>query len=136
VADAERVDGAPQDPSEWPDRKADAAEPPAPEAPPELFEALSREVSSVSRGEAQLESLALRRGQARERIVNAAGLDVTQSLSAFHGVAMAVARRGAAAHEIRLPFFADGGGLAALSRRLADAATLPLSDRPAPIAQG
>ena len=136
LSEAARVDVAPQDPPEWPDRTTDAPEPPPVDAPPDFFETLAREVSSISRGEAQLAGLFLRRGQARERIVNAAGLDVTQSLSAFHGVATTVARRGASAHEVRVPFFAGDGGLDTLARRLADAATLPLSDRPAPMAQG
>jgi PmbA protein len=136
ITDAARLDVVPQDPPEWPDRKSDAPETPPVEPPPDLFEALAREVSSASRGEAQLTSLSLRRGRARERIVNAAGLDVTQSLSAFHGVATAAAGRGAAAHKARFAFFADGGGLDALARRLADAATLPLSDRTSPMAQG
>ena len=135
--DAERVSVEPSAPPEWPARQAPAleAEPVAP--PPELFEELSRAVAASSRGEASLSSLSLRSGVARERIVNAAGLDVSQDRRVLDGVASAVGRRGARAREARLPFRWTGEPETdALARRLADAATLPLSDRPTPFPSG
>jgi predicted Zn-dependent protease len=137
LPEAARAAVAPEEPPEWPSSKAEAPEGAPVGPPPELFEPLSRAVSEASRGEARLSSLTLRVGQATERIVNAAGLDVAQAPRAFDGVATAVGRRGSRAREARLPFFAGGEpALEALARRLADAATLPLSDRPAPFAQG
>ncbi len=107
------------------------------EEPPDLFEELTSAVAAASRGEAILHRLTLRRGRAQERIVNAAGLDVAQAHRAFDGVALAVARRGSRAREARIPFRWDGAPRSeALARRLADAATFPLSDRPAPFSSG
>ena len=105
--------------------------------PPEVFEDLARAVATASRGEAVLGALSLRSGRAEERIVNAAGLDVAQEHRTLDGVALCVGRRGGRRREARLPFRWDAGPeLDALARRLADAATLPLSDRPAPFASG
>jgi predicted Zn-dependent protease len=115
-----------------PDRHGAALEP-----PPELFEDLARAVSAASRGEAVLSALTIRRGRAEERIVNAAGLDVRQDLLLLDGVAAAIGRRGSHAREARIPFRWDGApDVEALARRLGDAATLPLSDRPAPFPSG
>jgi PmbA protein len=137
LPEAARADVVPEEPPEWPAHKAGAPEPRAVERPADLFEALSRAVSAAARGEALLSALTLRLGQAQERLVNAAGLDVAQAPRASDGVAMAVGRRGSLAREARLPFLAEGElPLEALARRLADAATLPLSDRPTPFAQG
>jgi predicted Zn-dependent protease len=67
----------------------------------------------------------------------AAGRDVRQDLLLLDGVASAVGRRGAHAREARIPFRWDGApDVEALARRLGDAATLPLSDRPAPFPSG
>jgi PmbA protein len=87
----------------------------------------------------------VRRGRVEERIRNAAGLDLSQSQTFMDGLATASARRGSRAHESRLFFRWDSSSTTssatspdvdALARRLADAATLPLSDRPAPFASG
>jgi len=124
---------------EWPSRNvpARAAEDPLPEPATELFADLSRAIAAASRAEASLASLAVRSGRASERLVNAAGLDVSQELRLVDGLARCVARRGARARETRIPFRWDAApDLDALARRLADAATLPLSDRPAPISSG
>jgi PmbA protein len=107
------------------------------EAPDDLFEDLSRAVSAASRGEALLVALSHRRGCVAERIVNAAGLDVSMRRTVFDGVAQAVGRRGSRAREVRLAFrWDETPDLEALARRLADSATLPLSDRPAPFSSG
>ncbi len=124
-------------PPEWPSRSAPMAEGDTVEAPPDLFEELARAVSAAARGQALLAALSLRKGEARERIVNGAGLDVGQSHRTFDGVAHAVGRQGSRAHEARLTFrWTDAPGIEALARRLSDAATLPLADRPTPIAHG
>ena len=107
------------------------------EAPPDLFDELARALSAAARGQALLAALSLRRGEARERIVNGAGLDVGQRQRTFDGVAQAVGRQGNRAQETRLTFrWTDAPGVEALARRLSDAATLPLGDRPTPIAHG
>ncbi|HTR01627.1 MAG TPA: metallopeptidase TldD-related protein [Thermoanaerobaculia bacterium] len=135
--DAERVSVEPSTPPEWPARKTAAPEASPVSPPPELFDELSRAVAAASRGEASLSALSLRHGVARERLVNAAGLDVSQDRRVLDGVASAVGRRGARAREARLPFRWTGEPDAdALARRLADAATLPLSDRPSPFPSG
>lgn len=109
----------------------------APEPNTELFAELSRAVAAASRAEATLAGLSVRRGRASERLVNAAGLDVAQEVRLLDGVARCVARRGARSRETRIPFRWDGApDVEPLARRLADAATLPLSDRPAPFASG
>ena len=126
-----------EEPPEWPSRSAPMPEEAPVEAPPDLFDELARAVSAAARGQALLASLSLRRGEARERIVNGAGLDVGQSHFTFDGVAQAVGRLGRRAHEVRLTFsWPQAPEIEALARRLSDAATLPLADRPAPIAHG
>ncbi|HKD19372.1 MAG TPA: metallopeptidase TldD-related protein [Thermoanaerobaculia bacterium] len=123
---------------EWPTRRH-AAEPSAAalEPPPEPFEELSRAVSAAARGEAVLSALTIRRGRVEERIINAAGLDVRQEFRLLDGVATAVGRRGSRAREARFPFRWDGSpDVEGFARRLGDAATLPLSDRPAPFPGG
>jgi predicted Zn-dependent protease len=139
IADAALLTAAPSDPPDWPTVACPAREqslrpePPAPEA----FEELGRLVAAESRGEAILTELALRSGHVRERIVNARGGDVALDAPLFSGVALAVGRRGARACEARVVFRADGPlDLPGLARRLADRATLPLSDRGAPFARG
>jgi len=135
---AETVAPSPAPALDWPTRRR-APEPSrgALEPPPELFEELSRAVSAASRGEATLLGLTVRRGRAEERIVNAAGLEVVQELHLLDGIAAALGRRGARAREARLAFRWDGGSeVDGLARRLGDAATLPLSDRPPPFPAG
>ncbi len=153
--EAASIPAAPEDPPDWPGQPSRAArlpsaaaaasaaagpvQAPAPAEPPELFDALANALSSASRGEARLAGLSVRRGRVEERIGNAAGLDVAQSQTFMDGRATASARRGARAHETRLPFRWDAASapdVDALARRLADAATLPLSDRPTPFASG
>jgi predicted Zn-dependent protease len=98
------------------------------EEPPELFEPLSREVSAAARGEAVLTELKLRLGQSSERIENGAGLSARLVTTLFDGVATAVGRRNDRVCEARSVFRFDGPpDIAALARRLADRATLPLS---------
>jgi len=123
---------------DWPARKhAPEASNAALDPPPELFEEISRAISAASRGEAVLSTLTLRRGRAEERIVNAAGLDIRQNIRLLDGVATAVGRRGTRAREARIAFrWDDGPDVEAIARRLGDAATLPLSDRPAPFPGG
>jgi predicted Zn-dependent protease len=122
---------------EWPTRVAAAPAETSVEPPPDVFEDLARAVTTASRGDATLGALSVRRGRANERIVNAAGLDVAQEHRTLDGVALCIGRRGSRAHEARLPFRWDGApDLDALARRLADAASLPLSDRPAPFSSG
>ena len=123
---------------DWPSRGAAAPAASLPTAAPEdLFEQLARALAAASRGEAQLSSLQLRRGTARERIVNAAGLDVTQVHHVFDGVASAVARRAGQAREARVPFrWGETPELEQLAGRLSDAATFPLSERPTPFGHG
>lgn len=150
--EAAAIPSAPEEPPDWPGQPARAATTDAaaaavasPPEPPELFDALASALSSASRGEARLVGLSLRRGRVEERIGNAAGLDVAQAQTFLDGLARASARRGARAHESRLFFRWDSSltspspsepEVNALARRLADAATLPLSDRPTPFASG
>lgn len=138
IETAGALSAAPAPPLDWPVRKGGAAEEDSGiEAPPDLFEDLMRAVSAASRGDAALTSLTVRRGLAAERLVNAAGLDVSQSLRVLDGVAAAVARRGGRARDARLAFRWDGlPDVEGLARRLADAATLPLSDQPSPFSSG
>ncbi len=134
---AERFAVAPSPAPDWQPRTAAPAsrEPLAP--PPELFEELSRAVAAASRGEAVLGGLSLRSGRAEERLLNAAGLDVSQEQRVLDGVARCAGRRGGRAREARLPLrWDEAPEIEPLARRLADAATLPLSDRPAPFATG
>lgn len=137
IESAGRLAAAPSPAPDWPSRRAEAPESGPVAAPPEVFGDLARALAAASRGEAELASLTLRRGLARERIVNAAGLDVAQERAVLDGVAACFARRGARAREARLPFRWNGEpDIDSLARRLADAATLPLSDRPSPFSAG
>jgi len=123
----------------WPTGSAaPSPEPPAADAPPEVHDELARLVAAESRGEATLTELTVRRGRTIERVVNAAGLDVAWSAGALTGFAAAVGRRGTRACEARTSFRWDGGApdLATLARRLSDRATLPLSERSAPVDRG
>jgi PmbA protein len=134
---AGRVPVAAEPPPDWPSHASPGppAEPVA--APDDLFEELSRAVAAASRGEAILASLTHRRGCVTERIVNAAGLDVAMWRLVADGMAETIGRRGSRAREVRLAFRFEGPpDLEGLARRLADAATLPLCDRPAPFASG
>ncbi len=139
VSDAASLPAAAAPPPDWP---ASTCPPPPPgpaiEPPPrDAFEDLARLVAAESRGEGILTELSLRRGRFSERIVNAKGADVSLGAERLDGVALAVGRRGARACEARIVFRADGSlDLPGLARRLADRATLPLSDRGAPIARG
>jgi PmbA protein len=137
IAQAARIP-APEEPApEWPSRVQPPPAESAAERAPDLFDELSRALSAASRGEAQLASLSLRRGRVAERIVNGAGLDVAQSGGLFDGIAAAVGRRAGRTHEVRMPLrFAEAPEIEPLARRLADAATLPLSDRPTPFSSG
>jgi predicted Zn-dependent protease len=139
VADADALPVAASQPPDWPTATCPAREPgPDPEAPPrEALEELARLVAAESRGEAVLTELALRRGRVVERIVNARGGDVALAAGQLDGIALAVGHRGARACEARVVFRADGPlDLPGLARRLADRATLPLSDRGTPFARG
>ncbi len=137
IPEAARLPVAAEEPPAWPSKSAALAAATAVEAPPALFEELLRAVAAASRGEAVLAGLTLRRGRAEERIVNAAGLDVAQEHRILDGVALCVARRPGRAREVRVPFrWESGPEVETLARRLADAATLPLSDRPAPFSSG
>jgi PmbA protein len=147
--EAAAVPLAPEEPPDWPRRTSPT--PPAPSSPParesgdgdaaaeppDLFDALARALSSASRAEATLAALSVRRGRVEERIWNAAGLDVAMTRTFTDGLATSRARRNARANESRLPFrWNADSDPDALARRLADAATLPLSDRPTPFASG
>jgi predicted Zn-dependent protease len=140
IGTAGRFAAEPSPPPDWPSRRAELAGPAPLAPPPAVFADLARAVASASRGDAALLALTVRRGNARERLVNAAGLDVSQERRVLDGVATAVGRRGAHTREARLAFRSSGDPAApeieGLARRLSDAATLPLSDRPAPIASG
>lgn len=138
LSSAERVPVSAEDPPEWPVHSlAEAPGAGSPEEPPGLFEALSKALAAASRGEAHLLALSLRRGLVGERIWNGAGLDVAFTQRPCDGVAVAVGRRGARAHESRLPFrWTETADVDALARRLADSATLPLSDLTTPFAGG
>jgi len=107
------------------------------EPPPDLFEELQRQVAAESRGEARLQRLTLRRGASAERIVNGRGLDVFLGGELLDGHAFAIGRKGSRACEASVVFRWDQGpDLESLARRLADRATLPLSDKPAPMDRG
>jgi predicted Zn-dependent protease len=130
VSDAASLPSAAAPPPDWPASTCPAPPPgPSLEPPPRnAFEDLSRLVAAESRGEAILTELSLRRGRVAERIVNARAADISL---------LAVGRRGARACEARIVFRADGSlDLPGLARRLADRATLPLSDRSAPMTRG
>ena len=137
LPEAARIAVVAQTPPDWPSKTAVLAGTTAVDAPADLFEDLARAVGAASRGEAVLAGLRLRRGRAEERIVNAAGLDVAQEQRILDGVALCVARRPGRAREVRVPFrWESEPEVETLARRLSDAATLPLSDRPAPFSSG
>ena len=138
VAEASRVETAREVPPAWPSSKSAPRSIPGPVAPPpDIFDELQRLLSAESRGEARLQRLTARRGASVERIVNGRGLDVSFSTALCDGLALALGRKGTRVCEGRSVFRWDGEpDLAALARRLADRATLPLSDRPAPIERG
>ena len=138
LPESARVRLGPSPGLEWPRTSSAIREDgPAVEAPPDLFEELARLVSADSRGDALLRELTLRRGETIEHIRNAAGLDISVSHTRFDGVAWAVGRRGTRSCEARVVFRWDGGAeLAPIARRLADRATLPLSETTTPISRG
>ncbi|MEP6992888.1 MAG: metallopeptidase TldD-related protein [Acidobacteriota bacterium] len=137
LPEALRIPAATEEPPDWPRARAEAPPPLPLEEPSDLFDALAPTLASTSRAEAELCALSLRHGRVEERIWNGAGLDVAQSQHFRDGVAVAMARRGARGHESRIPFRWHGAAeIDALARRLSDATTLPLSDRPAPFASG
>ena len=138
LAEASRVETAREAPPEWPTSQSPPRSIPGNVAPPrDVFDELQRLLSAESRGEARLQRLTARRGASAERIVNGRGLDVSFSTTVSDGVALAVGQKGPRVCEGRSVFRWDGEpDLAALARRLADRATLPLSDRPAPIERG
>ena len=135
---SERVAVVPAAPPPWPASKSASQEDPASTAAaPDVFEALGRLVAADSRGEAVLADLAVRSGSRTERIWNAAGADVSMRAYAVEGVARAIGRRDGRACEARSIFLWEGEpALEALARRLSDRATLPLSERAAPLARG
>lgn len=135
--DALAIPAAHEETLEWPHDSSVAAAEPVLADPPEPFDALGRALAAASRGEARLTGLSMRQGRVEERIWNGAGLEIAQSQAPTDGLATACGRRGARAHESRLPFRWTGEpDLEGLARRLADAATLPLSDRSAPFPRG
>jgi predicted Zn-dependent protease len=138
LAEASAIETLPEPPPPWPSgRSLPRQTSGAVEPPPDLFDELQRLLSSEARGGALLKRLTLRRGASSERIVNARGLDVSFSTTLFLGIALAVGRKGSRAFEGRAVFRWDGKpDLEALARRLADRATLPLSDQPTPIERG
>lgn len=137
LPEALRIPAAAEEPPDWPSHAAAAPETLPVDEPPDLFDDLSKSLAAGSRGEAELSVLSSRRGRIEERIWSGAGLDVAQAQYFWDGVAVAVGRRGARAHESRIPFRWPGAPeVDALARRLGDAATLPLSDRATPLAGG
>jgi predicted Zn-dependent protease len=135
---SERVSVAPAAAPRWPISKSAAHDDPAPAtAAPEMFEALGRLVAAESRGDAVLVDLSVKSGARTERVWNGAGADVSMRTEAVEGVARALGRREGRACEARAIFLWEGEpGLEALARRLSDRATLPLSERAAPLAHG
>jgi PmbA protein len=123
---------------QWPRGTARPAAETGPlEPPPDVFEELARLVSAESRGQASLLELSVRQGRTVERVVNAAGLDVSWSTSVETGFAAAVGRHGTRACEARALFRWDQEpDLPALARRLSDRATLPLSEKSTPVERG
>ena len=138
IAEASRVESSPEAPPAWPTAKSEGARvAPEVESPPDLFEEVQGRLAAESRGEAALKRLTLRRGASSVRIVNGRGLDVSFPTSVYDGIALAAGRKGSRACEGRAVFRWDRGpDLDGLARRLADRATLPLSDRAAPIDRG
>lgn len=151
IADASTLPAGEETPPAWPGRKNPqgerpraSADPPPLEDPPDLAAPLSAALASSSESGARtaLRTLALRSGRAEERVADGGGLDVSQSLFALDGFASAVARRGSAARSASAAFRwpADASGtealVSSLGKRLADAATLPLSGRSSPFRTG
>jgi len=138
ISSAQSIRVSPSPTPQWPQsrtigvRSAAAADPPS-----DFFDELARQLSAESRGEAQLAELTLRRGSAVERIENGCGLAVAQAVESFDGVALAIGRRGSRSCEARAVFRWEGEpDIAAVARRLADRAVLPLSERSTPLARG
>jgi PmbA protein len=138
VAEASRIETVREPPPQWPTSQGPPRNiPEGLDSPRDVFDELQRLLSSESRGEARLQRLTARRGASVERIVNGRGLDVSFTTTVSDGVALAVGRKVSRVCEGRSVFRWDGEpDLAALARRLSDRATLPLSDRPAPIERG
>jgi predicted Zn-dependent protease len=134
---AVRLPTAPAEPPNWPSGSVVPLAPPPLDPPPDLFDELARLVSTESRGEATLTQLSVRSGVRAHDIANGAGLEVSDVSARLDGHARAIGRRGARACDGVVVFRWDGPpDLPALARRLADRVTLPLSDRPAPLARG
>jgi predicted Zn-dependent protease len=138
LAPSARVNLAPGPALAWPRATSEIrVASPATERPPELFEELARLVSAESRGEALLRELTVRRGETVEHLRNSSGLDVAFTRARLDGVAWAVGRRGTRACEARVVFRCEGApDLPSVARRLADRATLPLSERGTPVSRG
>lgn len=138
IREAASTASAPEPVPELPSTSSPRLEDPAGvPPPPDFHDELGRLVAADSRGDAVLAELSVRRGMRVERIVNAKGADVSLRSEAIEGVARAVGRREGRACEARALFQWDGEpDLAPLSRRLSDRATLPLSERAAPVAHG
>lgn len=141
IADAGRIATVRAPSPEWPTAQSPlgvSGEKGKPvEPPPDLFNTLSRLVLAESRGDARLSQLSIRRGASLEQIENARGLDISIVATRLDGVALAIGRRGSRACEARVLFRWEGEpDVESLARRLSDRATLPLSDRPAPVTRG
>jgi predicted Zn-dependent protease len=138
IADALRVETKPEPPPQWPAAASPGRETPARvEPPPDLFEDLQRRVSAESRGEARLQRLTVRRGASAVMIVNGRGLDISTFATLLDGRATATGRKGSRSCEARSVFRWEGEpDLESLARRLADGATLPLSDQGTPVDRG
>jgi len=143
IDDAARLPAAEEPTPEWPKNPAGKTATPEVNAaagadPPDLGAALSEALEAARPERVALGALSLRAGEALERIANAAGLDVSQTLSRFDGVASAIARRGGSARAARAVFRWDPGApdVEGLARRLIEAASLPLSDRASPFRAG
>jgi hypothetical protein len=140
MADAQRVETSPEPPPQWPETRSAAREPSAGarvEPPPDLFEELQRRVSAESRGEALLHRLTVRRGASAERIFNGRGLDVSTAAALLDGRALAIGRKGSRSCEARAVFrWEREPDLEGLARRLADSATLALSEHGTPVDRG
>jgi predicted Zn-dependent protease len=138
LAEVSRIQTARESPPAWPAAKSPARKTSGSvEPPPDLFEELQRQVSAQSRGDARLHRLAVRRGASAERIVNGSGLDVSSTGELLDGHAFAIGRQGSRACEARVVFrWDEGPDLETLARRLADRATLPLSDKSTPVDRG
>lgn len=138
IREVSRAAARPEEPPALPSATSPPLDdPPGVAAPPDLFEALSTLVAAESRGDAVLAELSIRRGARTERLVNAMGADVSLGTEALEGFARAIGRREGRACEARSLFRWDGEPqLDAFARRLSDRATLPLSERAAPLAHG